>query len=47
MLSAHHFVLYSKVVIKHLEQEIALVEQTAGKPVGSAADELVQIEAVG
>ncbi len=47
LLSAHHFVLYSKVVIKHLEQEIALVEQTAGKPVGSAADELVQIEAVG
>jgi radical SAM superfamily enzyme YgiQ (UPF0313 family) len=47
LLSAHHFVLYSKVVIKHLEQEIALVEQTAGKPIGSAADELVQIEAVG
>jgi radical SAM superfamily enzyme YgiQ (UPF0313 family) len=47
LLSAHHFVLYSKVVIKHLEHEIELVEQTAGKPLGRAADELVQIEAVG
>jgi radical SAM superfamily enzyme YgiQ (UPF0313 family) len=45
LLSAHHFVLYSKVVIKHLEQEIELVEQTAGKPVGSADDELVGVEA--
>jgi radical SAM superfamily enzyme YgiQ (UPF0313 family) len=47
LLSAHHFVLYSKVVIKHLEQEIELVEQTAGKPVGRSADGLVGIEAVG
>jgi radical SAM superfamily enzyme YgiQ (UPF0313 family) len=45
LLSAHHFVLYSKVVIKHLVQEIELVEQTAGKPVGSADDELVGVEA--
>jgi radical SAM superfamily enzyme YgiQ (UPF0313 family) len=45
LLSAHNFVLYSKVVIKHLEQEIELVEQTAGKPVGSADDELVGVEA--
>jgi radical SAM superfamily enzyme YgiQ (UPF0313 family) len=45
LLSAHHFVLYSKVVIKHLEQEIELVEQTAGKTVASAANDLVGAEA--
>jgi hypothetical protein len=38
LLSAHHFVLYSKVVIKHLEEESALVERNARRPIGSAAD---------
>src|SRR6202012_410555 len=31
LLSAHHFVLYSKVVIQHLEEEAALVEAGARK----------------
>ena len=44
LLSAHHFVLYSKVVIQHLEKEIGLC---VSKPVTRAADELVGIEAVG
>ena len=43
LLSAHHFVLYSKVVIQHLEAEMKLLEQGARRPVG--APELVGIEA--
>jgi radical SAM superfamily enzyme YgiQ (UPF0313 family) len=36
LLSAHHFVLYSKVVIKHLEEEAELVDENARKAVGQA-----------
>jgi Domain of unknown function (DUF4070) len=43
LLSAHHFVLYSKVVIKHLEEEAELVEQNARRPVGSTADEFDRV----
>ena len=42
LLSAHHFVLYSKVVIQHLQQEVELCERTV-KPV--TATELVGVEA--
>jgi hypothetical protein len=42
MLSAHHFVLYSKVVIKHLEEEAELAEQSARRPMTSAASDLVE-----
>ena len=47
LLSAHHFVLYSKVVIQHLEEEAALVEAAARKLVDREANELVGIEAAG
>jgi radical SAM superfamily enzyme YgiQ (UPF0313 family) len=47
LLSAHHFVLYSKVVIKHLEEEAALVDARARKLVDREANELVGIEAAG
>jgi radical SAM superfamily enzyme YgiQ (UPF0313 family) len=46
MLSAHHFVLYSKVVIKHLEEEAELVEQSERKPVAHATNEFAGVEAV-
>jgi radical SAM superfamily enzyme YgiQ (UPF0313 family) len=43
LLSAHHFVLYSKVVIKHLEEEAELVEQNARRAVGSTADDFDRV----
>lgn len=43
LLSAHHFVLYSKVVIKHLEEEAELVEQNVRRPIGSTADEFDRV----
>jgi radical SAM superfamily enzyme YgiQ (UPF0313 family) len=46
LLSAHHFVLYSKVVIKHLEEEAELVEQSERKPVVNATNEFAGVEAV-
>jgi hypothetical protein len=39
--------LYSKVVIKHLEEEAALVDARARKLVDREANELVGIEAAG
>jgi radical SAM superfamily enzyme YgiQ (UPF0313 family) len=46
LLSAHHFVLYSKVVIHHLEEEAELVEQNERKPVAAATSEFAGVEAV-
>jgi radical SAM superfamily enzyme YgiQ (UPF0313 family) len=46
LLSAHHFVLYSKVVIKHLVEECELIEQAARRLPGTAASEFAEIEAV-
>jgi radical SAM superfamily enzyme YgiQ (UPF0313 family) len=46
LLSAHHFVLYSKVVIKHLEEEAELVERSERKPVAHATNEFAGVEAV-
>jgi hypothetical protein len=46
VLSAHHFVLYSNVVIKHLEEEAELVERSERKPVATATNEFVGVEAV-
>jgi radical SAM superfamily enzyme YgiQ (UPF0313 family) len=46
LLSAHHFVLYSAVVIKHLQEECDLYEQNARGPVGASADDFVGIQAV-
>jgi hypothetical protein len=46
LLSAHHFVLYSRVVIKHLQEESELVERAARKTVESVADNFVGVEAV-
>jgi hypothetical protein len=46
LLSAHHFVLYSKVVIKHLLEETEIVERSARKPVESTANDLVGVGAV-
>jgi hypothetical protein len=46
LLSAHHFVLYSKVVIKHLEEESLLVEQPARGVMGRTADEFLGVGAV-
>ena len=43
LLSAHHFVLYSKEVIDHLEAEAEAVEQNDRRPVGSTADEFDQV----
>jgi radical SAM superfamily enzyme YgiQ (UPF0313 family) len=43
LLSAHHFVLYSKVVIKHLEEEAELAEQNARRLVGSTADDFDRV----
>jgi hypothetical protein len=43
LLSAHHFVLYSKEVIDHLQAEAELAEQSAPRPVGSTADQLDQV----
>jgi radical SAM superfamily enzyme YgiQ (UPF0313 family) len=46
LLSAHHFVLYSKVVIKHLEEEAELVERSERKAVATATNEFAGVEAV-
>jgi radical SAM superfamily enzyme YgiQ (UPF0313 family) len=46
LLSAHHFVLYSKVVIKHLQEETEIVERTARKPIESDTNDLVGAQAV-
>jgi radical SAM superfamily enzyme YgiQ (UPF0313 family) len=46
LLSAHHFVLYSKVVIEHLLEETENVERTARRPLENTANDLVQIGAV-
>ncbi len=43
LLSAHHFVLYSKEVIDHLEAEAEAAEQNDRRPVGSTADEFDQV----
>ncbi len=47
LLSAHHFVLYSKVVIKHLEEEAELAEQSARRNVGNAAGEFQSGDGLG
>jgi radical SAM superfamily enzyme YgiQ (UPF0313 family) len=46
LLSAHHFVLYSKVVIDHLLEECRLLGEDDRSVPGSTAEELVAIEAV-
>jgi radical SAM superfamily enzyme YgiQ (UPF0313 family) len=43
LLSAHHFVLYSKEVIDHLQAEAELVEQKERRPVGHTADQFDQV----
>ncbi|MGB8539544.1 MAG: B12-binding domain-containing radical SAM protein [Acidobacteriaceae bacterium] len=43
LLSAHHFVLYSKEVIDHLQAEAELAEQSAHPPVGATADAFDQV----
>jgi radical SAM superfamily enzyme YgiQ (UPF0313 family) len=43
LLSAHHFVLYSKVVIEHLEEQVQLIEQDGRRPVGSTADDFDRV----
>ncbi len=43
LLSAHHFVLYSKEVIDHLQAEAELAEQNARRPVGTTADDFDQV----
>jgi len=44
LLSAHHFVLYSKVVIKHLEEEAELCERRLA--VAATTNDFVGVEAV-
>jgi hypothetical protein len=46
LLSAEHFLLYSKVVIDHLEEEAEKVDEAARRAVGSTSDELVGVQAV-
>jgi hypothetical protein len=43
LLSAHHFVLYSKEVIDHLQEEAELAERSARKLVGSAASDFDRV----
>jgi radical SAM superfamily enzyme YgiQ (UPF0313 family) len=43
LLSAHHFVLYSKEVIDHLQAEAELAEQSAHPPQGTTAEEFDQV----
>jgi hypothetical protein len=43
LLSAHHFVLYSKEVIDHLQAEADLAEQNGRRPVGNTADQFDQV----
>ena len=45
LLSAHHFVLYSKVVIEHLEEESESYERRARAAVGITANELAEVGA--
>ena len=47
LLSAHHFVLYSKVVIAHLESEIAICDLAERKAVSASAEEFVSVKAAG
>jgi radical SAM superfamily enzyme YgiQ (UPF0313 family) len=47
LLSAHHFVLYSQVVTKHLQEEAKLCEQTARGALETKANDFVGVEAVG
>src|SRR3984957_18222620 len=46
LLSAHHFVLYSKEVIDHLQEEAEKVDEAARRAVRSTSDELVGVQAV-
>ena len=46
LLSAHHFVLYSKEVIDHLQAEAALVDQAARAAIGTRADDFLGVQAV-
>jgi hypothetical protein len=43
LLSAHHFVLYSKQVIDHLQAEAELVEQKVRRTVGTTADDFDRV----
>ncbi len=43
LLSAHHFVLYSKEVIDHLQEEAELVERRARKLVNTAANDFDRV----
>jgi radical SAM superfamily enzyme YgiQ (UPF0313 family) len=43
LLSAHHFVLYSKEVIDHLEAEAEAVEQNDRRPAESTADDFQRV----
>ncbi len=43
LLSAHHFVLYSKEVIDHLQEEAELVERSARKLVNTAASDFDRV----
>jgi radical SAM superfamily enzyme YgiQ (UPF0313 family) len=43
LLSAHHFVLYSKEVIDHLQEEAEKVEQSARRSVASTADDFDRV----
>ncbi len=45
LLSAHHFVIYSQVVIKHLEEESEIYERKATAPVGAPASQFAGISA--
>jgi radical SAM superfamily enzyme YgiQ (UPF0313 family) len=46
LLSAEHFLRYSKVVIDHLEEEAEKVDEAARRAVRSTSDEFVGVEAV-
>jgi radical SAM superfamily enzyme YgiQ (UPF0313 family) len=46
LLSAHHFVLYSKEVIDHLQEEAEKVDEAARRAAKSTSDEFVGVEAV-
>ena len=46
LLSAQHFVLYSKVVIDHLEAEAEMVERKERAVAKSAVSDFVGVEAV-
>jgi hypothetical protein len=46
LLSAHHFVLYSKEVIDHLQEEAEKVDEAARRDVASTSDDYVGVQAV-